>query len=53
MVYASPESEYIKLLAPFLKKKKNLAADGWGSDSKRVKDVFDPIEKWMIEAVSV
>lgn len=52
MVYASPDSAYMQLLAPFLQKKKRLALDGWGSDSKRVADIFDPIENWMVDAVS-
>ncbi|KAG8986119.1 hypothetical protein FRB90_004206 [Tulasnella sp. 427] len=49
MVYPSPESEYMKLLRPFLAKKKQYALDAWGCDSKRVADIFQPIEHWMLE----
>lgn len=42
----------MKLLGPFLQKKKQLALDGWGSDSKRVAGVFDPLEKCMVDNVS-
>lgn len=51
MVYASSNTAYMKLLGPFLQKKKQLALDGWGSDSKRVASVFDPLEKWMVDNV--
>jgi len=50
MVYTSPESAYIKRMAPFLKKKKELALDAWGCDTKRVAHIFDPIEEWMVAA---
>jgi len=50
MVFVSPESAYMKLVAPFLAKKKELALDAWGADSKRVASIFDPIEKWVLDA---
>jgi hypothetical protein len=51
MVYASPASAYIKLLAPFIAKKKRLAADEWGCDSSTVKHIFDPVEEWLLKEV--
>lgn len=42
----------MKLLKPFLEKKAKLAVDAWGADSKRVAHIFDPIERWMLDAVS-
>lgn len=50
MVYASPESPYIKLLKPFLDKKKGLVADEWGANASIVKDIFDPLEEWLLGA---
>lgn len=47
MVYASPKSSYITRLAPFLAKKKRLAADSWGVDTSSVQPVFDPIQEWV------
>jgi hypothetical protein len=51
MVYASPESAYIKKLAPFLAKKKRIAADEWGCDAKLVADIFQPLEDWLVKEV--
>jgi len=49
MVYASPESPYIERFSEFLKKKKRLAADEWGADASLVKDIFDPLEHWLLK----
>jgi len=51
MVYASPESAYIKRLEPFLAKKKRLAADEWGADASTVAHVFKPLEDWLLTEV--
>lgn len=51
MVYASESSPYIKLLAPFLAKKKRLAADEWGTDTKHVQHIFQPLEDMLVEEV--
>jgi len=51
MTYVSPESPYIKLLKPFLEKKKRLAADAWGADTVHVKSIFQPIETMLNEEV--
>jgi len=49
MVHTSPESRYMKLLAPFLEKKKRIAADEWGADTKVVHDLFEPIQQWLLK----
>ncbi|KAL7415884.1 glycoside hydrolase superfamily [Mrakia frigida] len=51
MVYADPEGPYIKLLAPFLAKKKRLAADEWGTDLSTVQHIFQPLEDWLEKEV--
>jgi hypothetical protein len=63
MVYVKPETPYIKLLKPFLDKKKvrnstwlstdvqRLAADEWGVDDTVVRDIFDPLDKWFTDNV--
>jgi hypothetical protein len=51
MVYASPDTAYIQRLKPFLEKKKRLAADEWGADTKVVKHIFDPLQEWLINEV--
>ncbi|ORX40964.1 glycoside hydrolase superfamily [Kockovaella imperatae] len=50
MTYVDPESPYIKLLQPFLDKKRRLATDSWGCDTTPVEPIFEPINKWMLEA---
>ncbi|CDZ97041.1 endoglucanase family 5 glycoside hydrolase [Phaffia rhodozyma] len=47
MTYASPDSPYVKRLAPFLAKKKRLAADEWGTNTSQVKHIFQPLEDWL------
>lgn len=51
MVYASPETAYIKKFKPFLEKKKRLAADEWGVDLSTVQHLFQPLEDWLVEEV--
>lgn len=43
MTFLSPDSAYIKLLAPFLAKKKRLGIDKWGRDDQHVKDIYAPL----------
>ncbi|KAK5658450.1 hypothetical protein OQA88_1839 [Cercophora sp. LCS_1] len=43
MVHASPDSAYIKLLQPFLAKKKRLGLDKWGRDDKEVAHIYAPV----------
>lgn len=45
LVYASPESEYMKRLEPFTAKKRRLGVDSWGSTDAGVRHILDPIEK--------
>ena len=48
MVYASPNSFYMKTIAPFLAKKKALQLDSWGKyPSKQVADVIEPLAEWI------
>ncbi|KAG9004711.1 hypothetical protein FRB94_002553 [Tulasnella sp. JGI-2019a] len=51
MVYASPDTPYIKRLKPFLQKKKRLAADSWGADLSTVAHITKPIENWLTQEV--
>ncbi|KAK1754449.1 glycoside hydrolase [Echria macrotheca] len=43
MVYTSPSSPYIRLLKPFLEKKKRLGLDKWGRDDKHVAHIYAPV----------
>jgi hypothetical protein len=51
MVYTDVTSPYMKLLEPFIQKKKDLSADFWGSNDDKVKHVFEPfleaIKEWV------
>ncbi|KAG9123245.1 hypothetical protein FRC07_015196, partial [Ceratobasidium sp. 392] len=49
MVYAGPDTAYIQRLKPFLEKKKRLAVDEWGADTKVVKHIFDPLQEWLVQ----
>ena len=51
MVYVSPETPYMKLLAPFLAKKASLGVDFWGRDNKDVKHIYDPLFAHLDEVV--
>jgi hypothetical protein len=43
MVYADPNSAYMRLLKPFLDKKKRLGVDKWGRDDSHVKHLYEPL----------
>src|SRR5690606_20856453 len=43
MVHANPDSAYMKLLKPWLEKKKRLGLDRWGRDDKHVKHIYAPV----------
>lgn len=48
MTYVGEETPYIKLLKPFLLKKKSVACDAWGVHvPKDVEDIFRPMEEWI------
>lgn len=51
MTYVGEDTAYMKLLKPFLEKKKRLAADEWGCDDIPVREVFDPLVKWYTDNV--
>ena len=63
MVYVNEDTPYMKLLKPFVEKKKvcrmrkrladhqRLAADSWGSDDRHVRHIFEPIEQWLLDEV--
>jgi hypothetical protein len=43
MVYAGPNTAYMRLLRPWLEKKKRLALDKWGRDDQYVAHVHQPL----------
>jgi hypothetical protein len=49
MTFVSPETAYMKLLAPFLAKKRKLAVDAWGADTSlpEIRTAFEPLEKFI------
>jgi len=48
MVYASPDTPYMRLLAPFLAKKKRLGLDKWGRDDSQVpKHIYGPLIEYL------
>ncbi len=51
MVYASPSSPYMQLLAPFLAKKKRLGVDKWGRDDTYVKHIYEPLIQHLKEEI--
>jgi len=52
MVYASPDTPYMKLFEGFLAKKQRMAIDAWGTDDTHVKHIFDPLAEWITQNVS-
>jgi aryl-phospho-beta-D-glucosidase BglC (GH1 family) len=50
MTYVDPDTPYMKLLEPFLKKKRALAIDAWGCDDVPVRDIFNPMAEWLRKA---
>jgi hypothetical protein len=51
MVYASPDTAYMRLLKPFLAKKKRLGLDKWGRDDTHVGHVYEPVIKHFKEEI--
>lgn len=47
MVYASSETPYMRLLKPFLEKKKRLGLDKWGRDDTHVGHIYEPLVQHM------
>ncbi|KAJ9630889.1 endo-1,4-beta-glucanase [Taxawa tesnikishii (nom. ined.)] len=51
MVYTNPDSAYIRLLKPFLEKKKRMGVDKWGRDDSQVKHIYEPLIKHLKEEI--
>jgi hypothetical protein len=51
MVYTNPNSAYMRLLKPFLEKKKRLGLDKWGRDDAHVKHIYEPLIKHLKEEI--
>ncbi|KAL9945763.1 hypothetical protein D7B24_008134 [Verticillium nonalfalfae] len=52
LAYLSPESPWLKLLAPIIKKKRDLAVDSWAYDDAHLQDgLFGPLHKWFEDNV--
>ena len=45
LVYADPDSAYLRRIAPVLEKKARLGVDAWGSTDAGVRELLDPIER--------
>ena len=48
----NPESAYVKLIRPFLEKKKVLALDAWGASDIHLSPLFSQIEKFFRDNIS-
>lgn len=47
MMYLPPESAWLKLLGPIIKKKRDLAVDSWAYDDAHLQEgLFGPLHKW-------
>ncbi len=53
MVYANPDSAYMRLLKPFLEKKKRLGVDKWGRDDSEIGHLFEPLLDRLREEIPV
>lgn len=51
MLYCSSDTPYMKLLKPFLEKKKRLGLDKWGRDDKHVKHIWEPVVAHLKEEI--
>lgn len=51
MVYVDPDSAYMRLLAPFLEKKKRMGVDKWGRDDSQVKHIYEPLIEHLREEI--
>ncbi|MGH3391621.1 MAG: hypothetical protein ACRDOO_22345 [Actinomadura sp.] len=45
LVYARPDSAYLRRIASVLEKKTRLGADSWGGSDRQVRQLLDPIEE--------
>lgn len=51
MVYTNPDSAYMRLLKPFLDKKKRIGLDPWGRDDTHVKHIWEPVIQHMKDEI--
>lgn len=51
MVYADPNSPYIRLVKPILEKKRRMGLDRWGRDDKHVRHIYEPLLKHLEEEI--
>jgi hypothetical protein len=51
MVHTNPDSAYMRLLKPFLEKKRRLGVDKWGRDDTLVKHVYEPLIQHLKEEI--
>ncbi|KAK1762536.1 glycoside hydrolase [Phialemonium atrogriseum] len=51
MVYTNPDSAYIRLMKPFLDKKKRLGLDKWGRDDTHVGHIYAPLIQHLKEEI--
>ena len=51
MVYTNPDSAYMRLLKPFLDKKKRLGVDPWGRNDTNVKQIWEPVLQHLKEEI--
>lgn len=50
--HLSPTSAWMRLLAPFLAKKRDLAVDSWAYGDAHLQDgIFGPLHKWFEENI--
>lgn len=54
LAYVSPDSAWLKLLDPFIRKKRDLAIDSWAYDDAHLQDgLFKPLHDWFENNVPV
>lgn len=52
LAYVSPSSPWLKLLAPIIRKKRDLAVDSWAYDDAHLQEgLFGPLHKWFEDNV--
>ncbi|GKT90029.1 endoglucanase C [Colletotrichum tofieldiae] len=52
MTYLSPDSAWLKLLGPLIRKKRELAVDSWAYDDAHLQpNLFGPLHKWFEDNV--
>lgn len=50
MTYLKPDSAWLKLLGPIIKKKRDVAVDSWAYDDAHLQEgLFGPLHKWFEE----